>query len=456
MDYKGRGAKCQSDSAWNWLSGRDRIAKSVEYIKENELIGRIAVNALIACITVLLTLAALEAVVRLGGEIDTDGQFLGYVLEPYAVPVSNKWRENAEAYLKHKDDLRHLYDETLGWTPRPHTVRDWGQWQLTVNSAGLRSRREYSQTPPPDTLRIALFGDSFTAADGVSDDETWGHQLEIKLNQAGIRVEVLNFGVGGYGMGQAFLRWQSQGRHYGPDMVIFGFQSENLNRNVNIFRQLYRSYGIPFSKPRFVLTDQGLELLNVPAIPPEQIIDVFESFGSHPLAVHEYYYQGRNVAGQWWTSSRLAGFLHAALMKQEIQNVHWQENWGADGELGQLGKAIVDAFATDVIKRESDFFVVYLVNRWDLRRHLHHQALIPPYQFMLDHFDETYHYISFEDQLDGSYLDDAYYPDETHYGPELNSIAAQAVADEIQSCIESGACELPRFEDRNVIFTSAS
>ena len=419
------------------------------------MIRRITINTLIVCITVLLTLAALEAVVRLGGETDADGRFsfMGYVLEPHTVPVSSEWRESVESYRKHKDVSTLMYDETLGWTHRPHTVRDQGR--LTVNGAGLRSQREYSQTPLSDTLRVALFGDSFTTGGGISDDETYGHQLEVKLNQAGIRTEVLNFGVGAYGMDQAFLRWQKVGRDYAPDMVIFGFQSENLNRNVNIFRQLYRSYGIPFSKPRFVLTDQGLELLNVPVIPPEQIIDVFESFGSHPLAAHEYYYQGRDAAGQWWTSSRLAGFLHAALMrqeKQEIQNAHWQENWGGDGELGQLGQAIVDAFAADVIKREDDFFVVYLVNLWDLRRY----PQTPPYQFMLDHFDEAYHYISFEDQLGRSYLDDAYYPDGVHYGSELNSIAAQAVADEIQSCIESGTCELPRFEDRNVIFTSAS
>ena len=416
---------------------------------------RITVNALIACSAVLLTLAALEAVVRLGGETDVNGQFTfrGYVLEPHTVPVSSEWRESVESYRKHKDVSTLMYDETLGWTHRPHTVRDQGR--LTINGAGLRSQREYSQTPLSDTLRVALFGDSFTTGGGISDNEAYGHQLEVKLNQAGIRAEVLNFGVGAYGMDQAFLRWQKVGRDYAPDMVVFGFQSENLNRNVNIFRQLYRSYGIPFSKPRFVLTDQGLELLNVPVIPPEQIIDVFESFGSHPLAVHEYYYQSRNAAGQWWTASRLAGFLHAALMKQEIQNEHWQENWGTDGELGQLGQAIVDAFAADVIKREADFFVVYLVNRWDLSRHLHHQALTAPYQFMLDHFDEAYHYISFVDQLDEFYLDDAYYPDGAHYGPELNSIAAQAVADKIQSCIKSGTCELPRFEDRNVIFTAA-
>ena len=429
------------------------MAKSVEYIQENELIGRITVNALIACITVLLTLAALEAVVRLGGETAADGQFvfMGYVLEPYTTPAK-KLRPKLEAYIENQDEATIIYDEWLGWAYRPNSTRQSGTF--TINSVGLRSRREYSQTPPPDTLRIALFGDSFTAGDEVSDDETWGQHLEMKLNQAGIRAEVLNFGVGGYGMGQAFLRWRRQGRHYGPDIVIFGFQPENLNRNVNIFRQLYRSVtSIPFSKPRFVLAEsgRGAELVNSPTIPVEQIMTVFESFGSHPLAEHEYYYQSREAASRWWSFSRLAAFLHAALMPKDDEGS--QDDYGPASERGMLGKAIVDAFATDVKEHAADFFALYLPRKKDLRRL--HDGTAHPYQFLSDHLAAAYHYITFEDQMDPSYLNHGW-TRKGHYGPELNSIAAQAVADEIQSCIESGACELPRFEDRNVIFTSAS
>ena len=414
------------------------------------MIRRITVNALIVCITALLILAALEVVVRLGGETNNIGQFsfMGYALEPYAPPMERQ-RRLLEEYGG--DQTIYIYDEMLGWTFRPNVTMDTVTWQekpFTINSAGLRSQREYSQRPPPDTLRIALFGDSFTAGDEVSDDETWGHQLEMKLNQAGIRTEVLNFGVNAYGMDQAFLRWQKIGRDYASDMVIFGFQPENLNRNVNIFSSLY--FYLPFSKPRFVLTaGRGLELLNSPVMPLEQIADVFESFASHPLAQYEYHYQSRDVVSRWWSSSRLASYLYEAL-KQPENDEDSRDDYGPASERGMLGQAIVDAFANDVKAREAEFFVLYLPDRSDLRRA--HDGKPQPYQFLLDHFDEAYHYISFEDQLDRSHLDHGWA--KRHYGPAITSIAAQTSADEIRSCIESGACELPRFEDKRAIFTS--
>ena len=411
------------------------------------MIRRITVNTLIACAAMLLTLAALEAVVRLGGETDDAGQFafMGYALEPYAPPLERQ-RRVLEEYLENQDEATVIYDEWLGWAYRPNSTRQSGTF--TINSAGLRSRREYSQRPPPDTLRIALFGDSFTASADVGDDEAWGHQLEMKLNQAGIRTEVLNFGVGGYGMGQAFLKWQHQGRHYRPDMVIFGFQPENLNRNVNIFRQLYRSAtSIPFSKPRFVLTESArLALVNSPTIPVEEIMTAFESFGSHPLAEHEYYYQSRETASSWWASSRLAAFLRAALMPQDDEGS--QDGCGPASERGMLGKAIVDAFANDVKERAADFFALYLPKKRDSLRL--HNGKTHPCQFLLDHLAAAYPYITFEKQIDPSHG----WAENGHYGPAINRITAQAAADAIQSCIESGACELPRFEDRNAIFIS--
>lgn len=56
----------------------------------------------------------------------------------------------------------------------------------------------------PTRYRIAIVGDSFTFKLEVPYEKTWGHQFEIAL---GPGWQVLNFGVDGYGLDQAFLRY---------------------------------------------------------------------------------------------------------------------------------------------------------------------------------------------------------------------------------------------------------
>ena len=413
------------------------------------MVNKIITNTLMVGAALLLTLVLLESAVRLTGQIDDSGRFtfMEYALEPYALPA-DQLRGEIEDDLKQQDESIIIYDARLGWTYRPNAIQQ-RRGPFTVNSAGMRARREYSKAPPPDTLRIALFGDSFTAGEAVSDDDAWGHQLEMELNQAGIRTEVLNFGVGEYGMDQAFLRWQHLGRDYSPDIVIFGFQSLSINRNVNIFTRLRHPYpGNHKTKPRYILENQNLKLINSPAIPIEQLAAVYESFAYHPLAAHEAHYTGRYTVGQWWQSSRLAWFLFAAL-KQEDARESW-ESAGPDSERGMVGQAIIDAFAADVLAREAAFFVLHLPRRQDLGHYHIHQK---PYYYhhLADYLSDTYHYIASESYIDPSYLDDDYFPDNFHYGPEISGIIAQTVAAEIQTCIETAACDLPRFEDRDAL-----
>ena len=164
-------------------------------------------------------------------------------------------------------------------------------------------------------MRIVVFGDSFTAGSGVDDDQVWVKRLEIELKQAGIRASVLNFGVGRYGMGQAYLHWQELGRDYNPDLVLIAFQPENLDRNVNVFRPLYyKRVDVPFSKPRFVLQDDRLALYNVPTLPPAELKNVYSSFASHPLAAYEAHYESHEFVSQWWAARH-------SLSRQQIQSL---------------------------------------------------------------------------------------------------------------------------------------
>jgi len=101
---------------------------------------------------------------------------------------------------------------------------------------------------------ISTYGDSFTWSAGAGDEEAWP---EVLGNFFGVRVD--NFGVGGYGSDQAFLRYRQKAAS-GVDkapIVILAHLSENVIRNLNQFRDLIYSAGGLGFKPRFVLNGAG-------------------------------------------------------------------------------------------------------------------------------------------------------------------------------------------------------
>lgn len=402
-----------------------------------------AIAALVVCAALALSLATMEVSIRIMGDTDSNGQFVfGKTnLPPYVLPVDQLERK-IQAYLQNEDKATIIPDAETGWTYRPNSQRQNGEF--TINSAELRALREYTLEPAPDTLRIALFGDSFVAGDEVNDQEVWGSRLEQQLLQAGFKAETLNFGVGGYGMGQAFLRWQSKGKNYAPDIVVFVFQAENLDRNVNLFRLLYPQGGIVYSKPRFVLNDGKLRLLNSPALPPVDLMGAFEVFNSHPLSEHEAYFEGRDFTSPLWNASKLAGVAHVALDRLRAA-AEPAKVYGPASERGQLGKAIVAAFAADAGSSDAIFFVLHLPRKVHLKQFHNGEPL--PWRFLLDHFRDAYHFINAEDFLGVEYTADEYFQPSKHYGPAINARVAEVVSAELVTCIQEASCELSRFND---------
>lgn len=123
---------------------------------------------------------------------------------------------------------RVLHDPDLGWVNRPSTFIKDGcgvHRNVTINSGGIRALREYSPKEPPNTLRIAAFGDSFTFGDEAGDTETWPYQLESALPNT----EVLNFGVSAYGVDQMYLSSKTQ-KQYDYSVQIVAFIAGDFNR----------------------------------------------------------------------------------------------------------------------------------------------------------------------------------------------------------------------------------
>lgn len=107
---------------------------------------------------------------------------------------------------------------------------DEGNAYVEINSDGMRDR-EHSLDKPAGTIRIAVLGDSFAAALQVPTDQTFWGQLEPDLASCPARrdhpIEVLNFGVVGYGTGQEYLMLQTRVWKYHPDIVLLAFLTAN-------------------------------------------------------------------------------------------------------------------------------------------------------------------------------------------------------------------------------------
>jgi len=116
----------------------------------------------------------------------------------------------------------------LGHIPN---ARGWftqeGRAYVRINSEGWRDR-EHAVEKPAGVTRVAVLGDSHTEAFQVAEDETFWSVLERGLNARGHRrVEVLSFGVGGFGTASELLALRHYVFKYAPDVVLLAFTSGN-------------------------------------------------------------------------------------------------------------------------------------------------------------------------------------------------------------------------------------
>lgn len=100
--------------------------------------------------------------------------------------------------------------------------------ELFFNSAGYRDRdRELAKAP--DTLRVAVLGDSFIEALQVPFDATASQVLERELARRYpvARIEVLNFGSAGFGLTCEYLTLKNRALAYAPDIVVLAYYLGN-------------------------------------------------------------------------------------------------------------------------------------------------------------------------------------------------------------------------------------
>ena len=127
-----------------------------------------------------------------------------------------------------------MMDPDLGWRPRP----GYRSADLNVSAQGLRGSRIYAPIRKPGVLRIAAFGDSLVFGCAVADADCWPAIVEDRFPE----IEVLNYGVLGYGLDQAYLRYKAEGRRlprYRRDRLHAGSQRA-LHQRLRAVRERQR------------------------------------------------------------------------------------------------------------------------------------------------------------------------------------------------------------------------
>ena len=327
---------------------------------------------LIPLAAALLCLAALEIAVRVLCRVDVDGGawFRETRLKPYRLPV-RRAKQQVAAYLATPASAL-IYDSALGWSQRPGVADHNDAGFITTGPTPPRERSA-------DRLRIALFGDSFTQGNFRTG---WWRVLEEQLNVAGVKCEVLNFGVGGYGMDQAYLRWQRDGAPWRPQIVVFGFFAEDCYRNVNTLRLLRDpDSGIPFMKPRFVPEGDDLKLINSPVPEPPRVSGILATFlhppnaDPWPLREHDYYFREADFRMNAWRWSRLAALVEAkaTLAGDAADSATF---FRPEGEASRIALGLMRRMRAEVEASGARFLVAHLPGEKELAN-LRRSGLMP-------------------------------------------------------------------------------
>lgn len=132
------------------------------------------------------------------------------------------------------------FDPELGYVPSDSVQRDGVGGSRTVyryGAAGERRLIHYADRP----CRVNTYGNSFTQCHQVSDGETWQEYLAAHLGEP-----IRNFGVGGYGVFQAFARLRRMERTaVQSPWLIFNIYDDDHRRTLMPWRSFVINYARP-------------------------------------------------------------------------------------------------------------------------------------------------------------------------------------------------------------------
>ena len=138
-----------------------------------------------------------------------------------------------------------------------------GGYMVSCNASGFRCDHDLTPQKPRGSFRVLLFGDSYTAGDGVSNRQRYGDLIESYFED----MQLLNFGLPGSGTDQQYLVFEEYANDLEYDLMMVCPLVENIVRNNSVYRVTANTTDgllVRRAKPYFELNDNQLKLCNVP------------------------------------------------------------------------------------------------------------------------------------------------------------------------------------------------
>ena len=354
-----------------------------------------------------------------------------------------------------KSFMKHGWDAELGWVRKPGTSgTESGRQGVTttyhIDASGARLNPGFADQPPA----VLAYGDSYTFARQVNDDQTWAHYLSNALGR-----NVANFGVGNYGFDQALLRLEREFESHPASLVIIGVVPETISR-IHAYWKHYSEYGNTFAfKPRFVLEDGALVLKanTIDTIAKFAAIDEYRDV----LAQNDYFYEKkfkRDILTFPFSLSALknprrtfpllaAAFSDrigltedAAFMRVMRRNIQMTRDLYRDPQATALFRAIVHRFAAFCSARGAKPVLLILPQRMDielLRNGEHYyQGFMNELSPLLTVVDASKPLLA-APRLEPLFIND-------HYGGHLSASGNQLIAHQLETVCRKLLADGPR------------
>ena len=142
-------------------------------------------------------------------------------------------RNEVERFVDPTQPAWAMFDTELGYVPHPCTVPDGVDGAISTYRYGIQGERimiNYADQP----CRMNCYGNSMTQCHQVSDGETWQEQLAAHFGEP-----MRNFGVGGYGVYQAYRRLcRMEAEPCAAPFIVFNIFLDDHYRSLDSYRLL--------------------------------------------------------------------------------------------------------------------------------------------------------------------------------------------------------------------------